>query len=123
MENTGSFCDSTRVLKTSIIGMPVRTMRRGMMRLAGFTDGPPRSIMFSVISGPRSRGTPLPVKIRPSSASEKGTCIGRPRNRTLASVEMPRLPAKTWRSTRPPSRRMTCASDTPWREVTSASSR
>ena len=91
----GSFCDSTSELKTSIIGMFVRTMLRGMTRLAGLTDGVPMSIRLSDRAGPLSRGCALPVKARPSRASEKGTRIGRPRKRTFASVATPRAPAKT----------------------------
>lgn len=58
IEKIGSFCDSTNVLNTSIIGMFVRIMLRGMMRLAGFTDGPPMSTMSEVTSGLPSRGAP-----------------------------------------------------------------
>ena len=47
----GSFWLSTRVLNTSIIGMPVRIMRLGTMRLAGLTEGPPMGIIFSVSAG------------------------------------------------------------------------
>ena len=119
---TGSFCDSTRELNTSIIGMPVRTMLRGTTRLAGFTDGPPMSIMPSESAGPPSRGLPAPSKTRPSRSSENATCIGRPRKRTRASVAMPRAPAKTCSDTLSPSILMTCASDVTPREEISASS-
>ena len=36
-----TLCDSTSVLNTSIIGIPVRIIFRGITRFAGFTDGPP----------------------------------------------------------------------------------
>ncbi len=108
--------------------MPVRTMRRGMMRSLGFTDGPAIGTMFCVRRGPLSRGAPLPVNTRPISASENDTSIGLPRKRTSASVEMPRAPAKTCKNARPASRRITCASElrccaVPGCEVTCASSR
>ena len=118
----GSFCDSTRVLKMSIIGMPVRTMFFGMMRLAGFTEGPPMSIMLSSRTGPLSRGTPPPVKTRPRRSSEKGTRMGCERNRTWASVATPLAPANTCNETSSSCRRMTWAREVPVRDVTSASS-
>ena len=68
-EKIGSFCDSTRLLNTSIIGMPVRIMVRGMMRRAGLTDGPTMAMRSSSRAGPPSRGTPPPVNTRPRSAS------------------------------------------------------
>ena len=55
----GELLGSTRELKMSIMGMPVRTMLRGMMRLAGLTDGPPISIGL-VSAGPWSRGCRRP---------------------------------------------------------------
>ena len=100
--------------------MFVRTMRLGMMRLAGLTEGWPIGIWFSVIAGPPSRGSPVPVKARPRRASEKGTFIVSPRKRTEASVSTPRAPAKIWSVTFGPSSLMTCASDVPAREWTSA---
>ena len=63
--------------------------------------------------GPLSRGSPPPVKMRPSRPSENGTCTACPRKRTSASVATPRVPAKTCRETWSPSRRMTWASDEP----------
>ena len=119
----GSFWLSTNVLNTSIMGMPVRTILRGMIRFDGFTEGPPASMGSSSRAGRPSRGRPAPSKTRPSSASEKGTWTVRPRKRTWASVGRPRLPAKTWRATVSPSRRMTWASEAPPGQLTSASSR
>ena len=46
--------------------MPVWIMFLGMILFAGFTDGPPMGIMFSVRAGPLSRGTPEPLNTRPS---------------------------------------------------------
>ena len=91
--------------------MPVRTILRGMMRLAGFTDGPPIAMRFSSSSGPLSRGWPEPLNTRPSRASVNDTSILCPRKRTWPSVEMPRLPANTCRKTLSRSRRITCASE------------
>lgn len=54
----GSFCETTSELKRSIIGMFVRTMRLGMMRLAGLTEGWPIGIWFSVIAGRRRGARP-----------------------------------------------------------------
>ncbi len=118
----GSFCDSTSELNTSIMGMPVRIMLRGMMRLAGFTGGPPISIILSSSTGPLSRGRPDPVNTRPSSASEQEVRRRSPRKRTSALVGIPRVPANTCRVTRSPSRRMTCAREVPPSDVTSANS-
>ncbi len=66
IEKIGSFWLSTRVLNTSIIGIPVRIIFVGRIRFAGLNDGPPIGIMFSVRAGPLSLGTPAPSKIRPS---------------------------------------------------------
>jgi len=122
IEKIGSFWLFTSVLKRSIIGMPVRTISRGMMRFVGLTDGPPIGIRFSLSVGPLSRGSPEPVKIRPLSESPKLTRIGLPRKRTSSPVEMPRPPAKTWSETISSSSLLTSASETPKRVVTSASS-
>ena len=116
----GSFWLLTSELKRSIIGMFVRTIWLGMMRLAGLTDGWPMGIWFSVMAGPPSRGAPVPVNARPRSAFEKGTFIVSPRKRTAASVSTPRAPANICRVTFGPSSLMTCASDVPARDWTSA---
>ncbi len=118
----GSFCDSTSELNTSIIGIPVRTILRGMMRLAGLTDGPPMGMRFSSSAGPLSRGCPEPLNTRPSKASVNETSMVCPRKRTWPSVAMPRLPANTCKYTLSLSRRITCASETPSVPTTCASS-
>ena len=105
----GSFWLSTSVLNTSIIGMPVRIMRLGTMRLAGLTEGPPMGIIFSASAGPLSRGTPAPSNTRPSRSSENETIMGRPRKRTVSVVLTPCVPAKTCRETRSPLSLMTLA--------------
>ena len=110
-EKMGSFCDSTSELKMSIIGMPVRIIRSGTRRQVGLTGGPPMSTGGASTSGLPSRGRPAPSKTRPRRSSEKGTCMGRPRNRTRSPVETPCVPAKTWSETRSRSSRMTPASD------------
>ena len=66
-----------------------------MMRFAGFTEGPPMSIISSLIAGRESRGRPAPVKILPNRFSEAETRIGCPRKRTSSPVLMPRDPVKT----------------------------
>ena len=81
------------------MGMPVRIMCLGTMRRAGFTEGPPMGIMFSVRAGPLSRGTPAPSKIRPKRCSLKDTIMGLPKNRTGSVVLTPWVPEKTWRET------------------------
>ncbi len=116
----GSFCDFTSELNRSIIGMFVRTISCGMMRLAGFTEGWPIGDGSSSIAGPPSRGTAAPVKARPRSACENGTFIVSPRKRTFAAVSTPRAPAKIWSVTFGPSSLITCASDVPARDWISA---
>jgi hypothetical protein len=121
-EKMGSFCDSTSVLNTSIIGMPVRTMLRGMMRLAGLTDGPPMSIRFS---SRRARGRADAAA--GEDAAEQGVGEGhlhRVAEEAHAGVGGDAAaPAKTWR------RRVAVEADdlrqrgAARREVTSASSR
>ena len=110
----------TSELKRSIIGMFVFTMRFGMMRFAGLTDGCPMGEGFSLIAGPPSRGMPAPVNARPRSASEKGTFIVSPRKRTRAAVSTPLAPAKICSVTFGPSSLMTCASEVPARDSISA---
>ena len=105
----GSFWLSTRVLNTSIMGIPVRISLLGTIRLDGFTEGPPMGIIFSVRAGPLSRGTPAPSKMRPSRWSEKDTIMGRPRNRTGSVVLTPWVPLNTWSVTRSLSSLMTLA--------------
>jgi len=75
-EKIGSFWLFTRVLNRSIIGMPVRIISRGMMRLDGLTEGPPTWIRFSVSAGPLSRGSPAPLKMRPWRESVNETSMG-----------------------------------------------
>ena len=104
------------------MGIPVRIMFRGIMRWAGFTEGPPMEIRFSWRAGPLSRGFPEPEKTRPRRFSEKGTCMERPKKRTVSPVEMPRPPAKTWRETRSFWRRFTSAREVPNTVSTSARS-
>lgn len=60
MEKMGSFCDTTRVLNMSIMGMFVRSIRLARMRRVGFTEGPPMGFWFSVSAGPLSIGSPEP---------------------------------------------------------------
>ena len=91
--------------------MPVRIIVRGMTRRAGLTGGPTMGMRSSSSAGPRSRGTPPPVKTRPSRASENGVCASCPTNRTSASVGTPRVPEKTCMVTLSPSMRITCASE------------
>ncbi len=123
-EKIGSFWLSTSGLNTSIIGMRVSMKLRGMMRRTGLTDGPPMSIdgAFSRAGLP-SMGSPEPVKMRPSSWSVYLTCMGWLRNRTVASVLSPLVPANTCIETLVRSMRMTCASVvSPLGLVSSASS-
>ena len=94
-EKMGSFWLSTRVLNTSIMGMPVRIILSGTIRLEGFTEGPPMGIMFSVRAGPLSRGTPAPSKMRPKRWSEKETIMGWPKKRTESVVLTPWVPLNT----------------------------
>ena len=93
------------------MGMPVRIMVRGITRRAGLTGGPTIGMRSSSSAGPRSRGTPPPVKTRPSRSSENGVCASWPMKRTSASVGTPRVPEKTCMVTLSPSMRMTCASE------------
>ena len=116
----GSFCDFTSVLKRSIIGMLVRTISCGMMRLAGFTDGWPIGELSPSTAGPPSRGAPVPVNARPRRSLENGTCIVSPRNLTFADVSTPRAPAKICRVTLAPSSLITCAREVPARDSISA---
>ena len=116
----GSFWETTSELKRSIIGMFVRTMRFGMMRFEGFTDGWPIGTLFSESAGPPSRGLPVPVKARPRRASPKGIFIVSPRKRTRAEVSTPRAPAKICSVTFGPSSLITWASDVPARDSISA---
>ena len=95
MEKIGSFWLSTRVLNTSIMGIPVRIILFGKVLLDGLKDGPPMEIMFSVNAGPWSLGTPVPSKIRPKRFSEKDTCMGLPKNLTGSVVLTPWAPANT----------------------------
>ena len=108
-EKMGSFWLSTSVLNTSIMGIPVRIILSGVMRLDGFTEGPPMGIMFSVSAGPLSRGTPAPLKMRPSRCSEKDTIMGRPKKRTGSVVLTPCVPLNTCNVTRSRSSLMTLA--------------
>ena len=78
------------------------------MRLAGLNEGPPMGMSSSTGSGPRSMGTPLPLKIRPSMEFPYLTCMGCPRKRTESFVLNPLVPPKTWRVTISPETRMTC---------------
>ena len=100
--------------------MFVRTISCGMTRFAGLTEGRPMGVGFSLKVGPPSRGVPEPVNARPKRSSEKGTFIVSPRKRTFAAVSTPRAPAKICSVTFGPSSLMTCASDVPARELTSA---
>ena len=115
MEKIGSFCDTTRVLNISIMGMLVRNIRLARMRFVGLTEGPPMGCMFSVSAGPLSIGSPEPLKIRPSRSSLKATRISWPRKRTSSPVETPWPPANTCRETRSPSILLTSARDLPKR--------
>ena len=108
-EKMGSFWLSTRVLNTSIMGIPVRISLLGTIRRDGFTEGPPMGIIFSVRAGPLSRGTPAPSKMRPSRWSEKDTIMGRPRKRTGSVVLTPWVPLNTCSVTRSLSSLMTLA--------------
>jgi len=112
-EKIGSFCETTRVLKRSIIGIPVRIILRGTMRCDGLTEGPPIGIRFSCNEGPLSRGFPEP---------ENRTCMGCPRKRTVSPVEIPRPPAKTCKETISPFKRFTSAREVPNTVSTSARS-
>jgi len=121
-EKIGSFCDSTSELKTSIMGMPVAIILSGMRRRTGLTTGEPMS-RGSPWAGPRpSRGRAEPSNTRPSNASEKGTCMGRCKNRTRSLLETPWEPAKTCRLTSRPSSPITCARDSPRDVLITASS-
>ena len=91
-----------------------------MIRFAGLTDGWPIGDISPSTAGPPSRGSHAPVKTLPSRASEKGTFIASPRKRTLAEVSTPRAPANICRVTFGPLSFMTCASEVPAREDTSA---
>ena len=122
MEKIGSFWETTNVLNISIMGIPVRIIRRAMIRLEGFTEGPPISTGLSFKEGPLSRGSPEPLKIRPIRFSEKHTSISRPRKRILSPVETPRPPAKTCNETKSPSMRFTSAKEVPKAVSISASS-
>ena len=73
-EKMGIFCDLTRQLKTSIIGIFVRTSSRGMIRRIGLKEGWPISTLSPTISGPPSMGSPAPLKRRPNRASLKVAC-------------------------------------------------
>jgi hypothetical protein len=121
-EKIGSFWDTTSVLKRSIMGIPVRIMFRGMMRSEGLTEGPPMGMTLSFSAGPLSLGSPEPENTLPSRSAEKGTCMGRPRKRTVSPVEMPRPPAKTWSETSSPWSLFTSASEVPNTVSTSARS-
>ena len=120
IENIGNFCDTTKELNTSIMGIPVRIILSGIILFTGLTGGPPISTTFSESVGPLSSGTPLPLKIRPKRFFPLAMRIGCPRKLTLSSVDIPRLPAKTCKDTLFPSRRITCASEVPRLVVISA---
>ncbi len=121
-EKIGSFWLSTRVLNRSIIGIPVRIMFRGMIRFAGFTEGPPISIISSFNSGLPSRGDPVPSNTRPRRLGDEETRIGLPRKRTWSPVDVPVAPLKICNETRSPSSLITFANEVDPLLVTTASS-
>ena len=106
----------------SIIGIPVRIMRFGVMRFDGLTEGPPISTRLSTSAGPWSRGSAEPLKMRPSKSSLNETFISCPKKRIWSFVETPRPPANTWSEMRSPSILFTSARDFPNLVVISASS-
>ena len=97
VEKIGIFWLSTRQLKTSIIGTSVRIIFEASTRLAGLAEGPPMAILGSWSrSGPPSIGRPVPPKTRPRMLAEQVTSGGWPKKRTVAWVESPLVPEKTW---------------------------
>jgi len=118
----GSFWETTRVLKTSIMGMPVRTMVSGRRRLTGFTEGPPISMGSSSRAVRPSRGCPEPSKMRPRRLSLKGICMGCPMKRTRSRVDTPWVPAKICRVTSSSCNWITVPREVPLRVVITARS-
>ena len=102
--------------------MFVRIILFGLMRFAGFTEGPPIATRFSVNAGPWSLGSAEPLKIRPSKFSLKETRISCPKKRIWSFVATPRPPAKTCNETVSPSILFTSARDFPNLVFISASS-
>ena len=103
------------------MGIPVRIISLGIIRWEGLTEGPPMGIRLSCKAGPLSLGDPEPEKTRPIRLSEKGTCMGRPKKRTVSLVEIPLPPANTCSETISFSKRFTSAKEVP--NVVSTSAR